>query len=176
MTSHNMDAHRPRKLRAPNPAKPPADSPKGGCRILIADDEPAVLSSLKKALEYEGYEVRYAVNGAQALEPHLAARCDLAILDLTMPVKCGWDTFEELSRRDPLLPVIILTARHQQLHLAQSAGVGALLEKPVDIRELIHVIEDLLGEEDETRLRRLTGTGHTVYEPRSGDHACEEDR
>jgi len=54
-----------------------------------------------------------------------------------MPVKNGWDTFEQLTREHPLIPVIIATARPNQLFTAINAGVGALLEKPMDIPMLL---------------------------------------
>lgn len=141
-------------------------SPRTTRRVLIADDEPAVRLSLKAALECAGYSVAHADNGQHALELQAADPCELVILDLTMPVKSGWDTYEELSRMDPLLPVIILTARQQQLGTARAAGVAALAEKPIDISELLAIMEQLLGEKARRRLRRLAGDAEPIYKPR----------
>lgn len=126
-------------------------------RILLVDDDPTVRVSLQDVLVCEGYHVVQAENGRQAIS--LAARIpvDLVLLDLNMPVKNGWDTFEELTREHPLLPVIIVTARPNQLFTAVSAGVGALLEKPMDIPTLLHTIRVLLAESAEKRLARLAG-------------------
>jgi CheY-like chemotaxis protein len=82
---------------------------------------------------------------------------DLVLLDLNMPVKNGWDTFEQLTRDYPLIPIIIATARPNQLFMAISAGVGALMEKPMDIPMLLRTIEKLLAESTEQRLARLAG-------------------
>jgi DNA-binding NtrC family response regulator len=74
-----------------------------------------------------------------------------------MPVKNGWDTFEHLTREHPLIPVIIATARANQLFMALNAGAGALLEKPMDIPTLLRTIRRLLAESAEQRLARLAG-------------------
>ena len=74
-----------------------------------------------------------------------------------VPVKNGWDTFEQLTREHPLIPVIIATARPNQLFTALGAGAGALLEKPMDIPTLLRRMEKLLAETAEQRLARLAG-------------------
>ena len=57
-----------------------------------------------------------------------------------MPVQGGWDTFEKLTAKDPMLAVIIITARPNQLFTALGAGVGALLEKPLDFPRLLRTV------------------------------------
>ncbi|MFO1513823.1 MAG: response regulator [Verrucomicrobiota bacterium] len=126
-------------------------------RILVVDDDSAVRDSLKDVLLSEGYLVATAANGQQALDLVSRSSVDLVLLDLNMPVKNGWDTFEHLTREHPLIPIIIATARPNQLFTAISAGVGALLEKPMDIPVLIRTIEKLLAETSEQRLARLAG-------------------
>ena len=96
-------------------------------RVLLVDDDPGVRGSLSDVLVSEGCVVIPAENGQQALALADSAKLDLVILDLNMPVKNGWDTFERLTGRYPLLPVIIATARPNQLFTALGAGVGALL-------------------------------------------------
>jgi CheY-like chemotaxis protein len=73
-----------------------------------------------------------------------------------MPVKSGWETFERLTTIHPLLPIIVITALPDQYPLAVAAGVGALMEKPLDWPLLVQAIEDLLSEPIEKRLSRLT--------------------
>jgi DNA-binding response OmpR family regulator len=126
-------------------------------RILLVDDDPTVRDSLSDVLASEGYFVIPAGNGQQALELANQSPVDLALLDLNMPVKNGWDTFEQLTREHPLVPIIIVTARPNQLFTAISAGVGALLEKPMDIPTLLLTMEKLLAETPEQRLARLAG-------------------
>jgi|GEM_PF-909195 len=128
-----------------------------GQRILLVDDDPTVRDSLKEVLAGEGYCVIPAENGQEALD--LAARLpvDLAVLDLNMPVKNGWDTFQQLTLEYPLIPIIIATARPNQLFAALGAGAGALLEKPMDIPMLLRTMEKLLAETPGQRLARLAG-------------------
>ena len=126
-------------------------------QILLVDDDCGVLESLAGVLTEEGFLVRPAANGDEAIAIAGAFPVDLVILDLNMPVRSGWDTFERLSADHPLLPIIIATARPLQLFTALSAGVCALLEKPLDIPYLLKTIRRLLAEPSEIRLRRLLG-------------------
>lgn len=103
-------------------------------RILVVDDDSSVREMLTRVLVGEGYLVWAAADGTAALEIAAATKVDLVLLDLNMPGKSGWDTFERLTAEDPLLAVIIITARSNQLFTALGAGVGALLEKPLDFR------------------------------------------
>ena len=126
-------------------------------RILLVDDDAGVRGSLHDVLVEEGYEVIPANDGQQALELIATSSIDLVLLDLNMPRKNGWDTFERISADHPLVPVIVITARPHQLFTAVSAGVGALLEKPLDISVLLQTIARLLAEPVEIRLARLAG-------------------
>jgi DNA-binding response OmpR family regulator len=126
-------------------------------RILLVDDDPAVRGSLNDVLVTEGYFVISAENGQQALDLASQMPVDVVLLDLNMPVKNGWDTFERLTAEHPLLPIIIVTARPNQLFTAATAGAGALLEKPMDIPTLLRAIKMLLVESSEQRLARLVG-------------------
>jgi DNA-binding response OmpR family regulator len=126
-------------------------------RILLVDDDAGVRGSLQNVLVEEGYLVIPANDGQQALEFIASSFIDLVLLDLNMPRKNGWDTFERLSAEHPLVPVVLITARPNQLFTAVGAGVGALLEKPLDIPHLLTTIRRLLTESSEVRLRRLVG-------------------
>src|SRR6266550_2382627 len=138
-------------------------------RILLVDDDPMVRDSLNDVLLSEGYLVIPAENGQQALELANQSPVDLVLLDLNMPVKNGWDTFEELTRQHPLIPVIIATARPNQLFTALNAGVGALMEKPMDIPTLLRTMDKLLAESSDKRLARLAGQNSEFhYKPATG--------
>jgi DNA-binding response OmpR family regulator len=144
---------------------------RSGKRILLVDDDPTVRDSLSDVLVAEGYIVIPAENGQQALDLAAGMPIDLALLDLNMPVKNGWDTFEQLTREHPLIPIIIVTARPNQIFTALSAGVGALLEKPMDIPTLLRTIENLLAESAEQRLARLVGQkAEFHYQPGTANH------
>jgi DNA-binding response OmpR family regulator len=116
-----------------------------------------VRDSLNDVLVAEGYFVIPAENGQQALDLANKSSVDLVLLDLNMPVKNGWDTFQQLTFEHPLIPIIIATARPNQLFTALGAGAGALLEKPMDIPTLLRTMEKLLVETAEQRLARLAG-------------------
>jgi CheY-like chemotaxis protein len=126
-------------------------------RILVVDDDSSVRGMLARVLVGEGYMVSAAADGTSALEIAAATKIDLVLLDLNMPGQSGWDTFERLTAENPLLPVIIVTARANQLFTAMGSGVGALLEKPLHFPKLLETIQQLLAEPAESRLARMTG-------------------
>jgi CheY-like chemotaxis protein len=128
-----------------------------GERILLVDDDSAIRKILLRLLSEEGYSVLPAANGVEALEFASVAKFDLVLLDLNMPQKNGWETFEQLTSDNPLLPVIVITARANQLFPALASGVGALLEKPLDFTRLLETIRNLLEEPPEVRLARIAG-------------------
>jgi CheY-like chemotaxis protein len=132
-------------------------------RILVVDDDSPVREMLSRVLAGEGYGVLAAANGAEALEIAAAKKIDLVLLDLNMPGQSGWDTFERLTASQPLLAVIIITARPNQLFTALGAGVGALLEKPLDFPQLLQAVSRLLAETPESRLARLAGQASGFY-------------
>jgi len=126
-------------------------------RILVVDDDASVREMLTRVLASEGYSVCAAADGMVALQIATATKVDLVLLDLNLPGKSGWDTFERLTAENPMLAVIIVTARSNQLFTALGAGVGALLEKPLDFPKLLLTIQRLLAEPPAVRLARLAG-------------------
>jgi DNA-binding response OmpR family regulator len=126
-------------------------------KLLLVDDDPSVREALANVLIGEGYEVVQAGDGVEALELASKIPLDLVLLDLNLPKKNGWDTFEILTRQNPRVPVVIITARSNQLFPALASGVGALMEKPLDLPKLLQTIRNLLDEPVEARLARLAG-------------------
>lgn len=141
----------------PHPAPPAGLLPAPRPRILLADDDARIRESLGKLLRNSGYEITFAADGQEAIEKFDAGQTNLVLLDLQMPNKSGWDAFERVTAANPLVPVIIITGRSSQYKLALAAGVGALLEKPLDIPFLLQTIQALLTEPPEARLRRIAG-------------------
>jgi len=125
--------------------------------ILLVDDDPAVRRMLRRVLEDEHYLVSSAGTGKEALQKAAGTDVALVLLDLNLPEGNGWETFERLTTEHPSLPVIIITARSNQLFPALASGVGALMEKPLDLPKLLRTIEDLLAEPAATRLARTAG-------------------
>ena len=132
-------------------------------RLLLVDDDPTVREMIGRVLTEAGHTVMFAANGQAALDFASATEMDLVLLDLNMPVKSGWDTFERLTTENPLLPVIIITARPNQLFPALASGVGALMEKPLDFPKLLETIRILLDEPVEKRLDRLAGKSAELH-------------
>jgi len=112
-------------------------------KILLADDDEEVLAALSAMLASEDYDVVVAKNGREAIEHFQEGRFDIALLDLNMPVKGGWEAFERLTGIHPLLQVIVITARPDQYPLAAAAGVAALMEKPLDLPLLLRTIDEI---------------------------------
>ena len=170
---HTVPTNRPRQ---PTPACTRYVNPSPECfrdakNLLLVDDDPTVRDSLYDVLVTEGYFVIPAENGLQALDLANSLQVDLVLLDLNMPVKNGWDTFEQFTREHPLVPIIIATARPNQLFTALGSGAGALLEKPMDIPTLLQTVEKLLAEPTEQRLARLAGKkAEFHYKPATGHY------
>lgn len=142
---------------APAPVRKLAPVKPQKIKILLTDDDPAIRQILLRLLTEEGYSVLTASNGVEALELARVTKFDIVLLDLNMPVKDGWETFEQLSQRQPLLPIILITARPNQLFPALASGVVALLEKPLDLAKLFLTIHNFLEEPLETRVARTQG-------------------
>ena len=146
-------------------------------KVLLVDDDPGVRRMLLRVLEEEDYEVVPAANGLEALEVVTNAAPDLVLLDLNLPVQNGWETLERLNNENPSLPVIIITARPNQLFPALAAGAGALMEKPLDLPKLLRTIRDLLAEPAEARLAR-TVVGRSEFHylpPLAGRRAAKQE-
>ena len=126
-------------------------------KILLVDDDPAVRQILLRLLENEDYFVQTAANGAGALALANAAKFDLALLDLTLPVKAGWEILQQLSKKNPGLAIILMTARPDRLFPALAPEVDALLEKPLDFVILFHTIQALLEKPPAPRPERFLG-------------------
>jgi DNA-binding response OmpR family regulator len=141
-------------------------------RILIVDDDEQIRESLGKVLRTEGYEVMLAADGQEGIEKVSENQIDLVLLDLNLPGNSGWDVFGTLTSSNPFLPIIIITGRQNQYELATEAGVGALMEKPLDVPLLLKIITDLLAEKLEIHLKRLVGLHRGLrYVPSSCHHA-----
>ena len=128
-------------------------------KVLLVDDDRSVLDALGAVIESEGYELVRAADGHEALKKFRRQPMDIVLLDLNMPVKGGWDTLERLTTINPLLPIIVITARSDAYPIAIERGVAALMEKPLDIASLLEVMRELLAEPVTKRLSRVAGHG-----------------
>ena len=115
-------------------------------RILIVDDEPAMVRGLEDNLRYEGYQTVAAGDGRQGLALALSEAPDLILLDVMMPGMSGWDVCRELRRRGVDVPIIMLTARGEESDRVQGLELGAddYVSKPFGLRELLARIRAVL--------------------------------
>ena len=115
-----------------------------GMRLLVVDDDPDVRDSLRRSLEFEGYEVTTAADGAEALRSLRGV--DLAILDLMMPNVDGSEACRRLRAAGERLPVLMLTARDAlgDRVTGLDAGADDYLVKPFALEELLARVRALL--------------------------------
>src|SRR5258706_6063513 len=132
-----------------------APSTTGGRTFNFSKIVTTVRETLRQALESENFEVIFATDGNEALEKFYEGYIDIVLLDLKMPGKSGWEVFERMTAVNPLLAVIIITARNGAVELAAEAGATAIMEKPLDLPTLLWTINRLLREPIVRRLWRI---------------------
>jgi len=115
-------------------------------KILIVEDEPNMVAGLRDNFEFEGYQVITAPDGVAGLERALSESPDLVILDVMMPRMSGLDVCKQLKTRKPSLPIIMLTARGQEVDKVVGLELGAddYVTKPFSIRELLARVKAVL--------------------------------
>ena len=119
--------------------------------------EPAIADAVRVRLQSEGYQVRVAHDGPQALEAVAAERPDLVVLDLMLPGMDGLEVCQEIQKRD-WVPVLMLTARTEESDKVAGFAVGAddYLTKPFSMRELTARVRAIIRRVD--RIQRATAT------------------
>jgi CheY-like chemotaxis protein len=145
----------PLSVEQPEPDERPMHRPVSfRLNILVVDDMLAVVKHLHTGLTSYGQTVHSASSGPAALDIFRETPVDVVICDLAMPEMNGWQVGEELmnicAERGMDKPVfIMLTGWGGQIaeeEKIRRSGVDRILEKPLDIDELVHVIEELIGE------------------------------
>ena len=122
--------------------------------ILVADDEPTLVATLKYNLERESYAVITAADGESALEAARASRPDLILLDLMMPGLNGLEVCR-IIRREMHIPILILTARGGETDKVAGLEIGAddYVTKPFSMRELVARVRALLRRSEQAPAR-----------------------
>ncbi|HEX8600625.1 MAG TPA: response regulator [Chloroflexia bacterium] len=113
--------------------------------ILVIDDEPEILSTVATILEFEGYEVEQAANGAEGLDCIERNRPSLVLLDMRMPVLNGWDFARILKEKGVHLPIIVMTAAQDARQWAREVGASGYIAKPFDVDDLLTTVGELVG-------------------------------
>jgi DNA-binding response OmpR family regulator len=107
--------------------------------ILVVEDDVPILTGLVDLLEGEGYEVFPAKDGGKALLLYNEKKPDIVLLDIMIPDKSGYDVCREIRKKDPVTPVLMLTARGQEVDKVVGLELGAddYIVKPFGIQELL---------------------------------------
>jgi len=135
-------------------------------KILVVDDEQNMRTGLKDNLEFEGYDVDTANDGEQGLKRIFEGSYNLIILDVMMPKKSGFDVCKEIRKAGMSTPVILLTAKGEEIDKVVGLEIGAddYVTKPFSLRELLARVKAILrrsenlvinGEEREVKIGRL---------------------
>ena len=115
-------------------------------KILIVEDEPNMVAGLRDNFEFEGYEVLSAADGIAGLECALQESPDIVLLDVMMPRMSGLEVCKQLKAQRPSIPIIMLTARGQEVDKVVGLELGAddYVTKPFSIRELLARVKAVL--------------------------------
>lgn len=120
-------------------------------RILVIEDDPMVREVIQEVLQMNGFESVTLNNGSNALNLHRKFLFDLVITDIIMPIKDGIETIIELIKEFPSLKIIAMSgggsSKDGRSLLEQAKLVGAYqtLAKPLRIKNLLHIINELLS-------------------------------
>lgn len=119
-------------------------------KILVVDDELNMRTGLKDNLEFEGYEVDTADDGEQGLKKILENAYNLIVLDVMMPKKSGFDVCKEVRKAGITTPVILLTAKGEEIDKVVGLEIGAddYVTKPFSLRELLARVKAVLRRSD----------------------------
>lgn len=130
-------------------------------KILIIEDERELINGLRLNLEFEGYEVISAEDGEEGLERALKDAPDLILLDIMLPKKDGLDVCREIRRQNLTTPIIMLTAKGEEVDKVVGLEIGAddYITKPFSLKELLARIKAQLR-----RGKRETRSVPSIYQ------------
>jgi DNA-binding response OmpR family regulator len=141
-------------------------------RVLVVEDDPAILTGLVDLLEGEGFAVVRATTGPQALARHAEGPQDLVLLDVMIPEKSGYDVCREIRHTDPVTPIIMLTAKGQEIDRVVGLELGAddYVVKPFGANELVARVRAVLRRgrpRESLRDQSLLSFGEVTVDPRT---------
>src|SRR5204863_8383072 len=109
--------------------------------LLVVEDDLAVREAISRVLQTEDYCVSTAASGEDAILRFNENHIDIVLLDLTLGTVDGWRVFEALKAQRPELPIIVTSARSDDLAHSSANGASAALEKPFDVPTLLDLLE-----------------------------------
>ncbi len=136
-------------------------------RLLVVDDEAGVRAALRQLLEFEGYEVRGASSGAEALATYEAWKPELVFMDVKMSGMDGLETLKRLRARDPSAIVVMISGHATIQNAVEATQLGAydILEKPLDTDRILVTLRNAIGRIELTQEnQRLKATIESRYE------------
>jgi two-component system response regulator MprA len=152
----------------------------GSSRVLVVEDDPRVRDALARVLAFEGYDVRLAVDGSDALANVVAASPDVILLDVMLPNIDGLTVCRRLREHGNRTPVLMLTARHEVSDRVAGLDAGAddYLVKPYALDELLARLRALLRRTSVTGDEQVLRVADLVLDPlrrlaRRGTRALE---
>jgi DNA-binding response OmpR family regulator len=115
-------------------------------RVLLIEDEPGLVLTLTDRLRSEGFEVAAATDGMSGRDRACGEPWDLILLDVMLPGMSGFDVCREIRQKGVLTPVIMLTARGQEIDKVLGLELGAddYITKPFSVRELLSRVKAVL--------------------------------
>ncbi len=118
----------------------------GRAKILIVEDEPAILQGLMDVFVFHGYAVDSAIDGKIGLEKALNNDYDLILLDVMLPFVDGFSICNQIREKDVQQPIIMLTAKSSEQDIITGLTLGAddYISKPFSVRELVLRVECVL--------------------------------
>ena len=120
---------------------------KGGCLVMIVDNDPNTRETLKDILENKGFVVTLAKDGQEAIEIVKERPEDVVFIDMKLPVLNGLETYLELKKINPKITAILITAYREEMQdLIEAAlrqDVYACLYKPLDPQKILQLIEEI---------------------------------
>ena len=136
---NDLLAHRQSTLADPGPATRIREA----CRILIVDDDAAIRMTVSEFLQDEGFDVRTASNGREAIAIIERERPTLVLLDMRMPILDGSGFAAELRARGIELPLVVMTAARDARRWAEEINATAYVAKPFDFPVLLDTFDQL---------------------------------
>jgi CheY-like chemotaxis protein len=116
-------------------------------KVLVVDDDPVIRDMMVDILEFEGYPIRVARNGNEALEQMRGEESYLVFLDLLMPIVSGKDVCDILDKDPPLRSrhIIILMSALDRLEEASALNIDGVMPKPFLVDDVVNAIQPYMG-------------------------------